>query len=99
MDAGLTTISEKDIAKHVPTAQSFVTRMVVMESSDGKSGTEIAGTGRRFVSTVSAGNLRKTREVELAKTVAAVRPDDQLMSIPQHTLLYRARRGIAVALA
>ena len=28
-----------------------------------------------------------------------MRPDDQLMSIAQHTLLYRARRGIAIALA
>ena len=99
MDTGLTTISEKDIAKHVPTAQSFVTRMVVMESSDGKSGTEIAGTGRRFVSTVSTGNLRKTREVELIKTIQKIRADDQMMSIGQHTLLYRTRRGIAVALA
>jgi ATPase family associated with various cellular activities (AAA) len=99
MDAGLTTISEKDIAKHVPTAQSFVTRMVVMEATDGKSGTEIAGTGRRFVSTVSTGNLRKTREVELTKTIQKIRPDDQMLSIGQHTLLFRARRGIAVALA
>ncbi len=99
MDAGLTTISEKDIAKHIATAQSLVTRMVVMESSDGKSGTEIAGTGRRFVSTVSAGNLRKTREVELLKTIQKVRPDDAMLSIGQHTLLFRTRRGIAVALA
>ncbi len=99
MDAGLTTISEKDIAKHIATAQSFVTRMVVMESSDGKSGTEIAGTGRRFVSTVSTGALRKTREVELLKSIQKVRPDDAMLSIGQHTLLYRTRRGIAVALA
>ena len=99
MDAGLTTISEKDIAKHVPTAQSFVTRMVVMESTDGKSGTEIAGTGRRFVSTVSAGNLRKTREVELVKSIQKIRADDSMLSIGQHTLLFRTRRGIAVALA
>jgi hypothetical protein len=99
MDAGLTTLNEKDIAKHVPTAQSFVTRMVVMESSDGKSGTEIAGTGRRFVSTVSSGNLRKTREVELIKTIQKVRADDSMLSIGQHTLLFRTRRGICVALA
>ena len=48
---------------------------------------------------MSVGSVRKTREVELTKTVASIRPDDQLMTIPQHTLLYRARRGIAVALA
>ncbi|PWK63839.1 AAA family ATPase [Aminobacter sp. AP02] len=99
MDTGLTTISEADIEKHRATAQSFITRIVVLEDSSGQSGTALAGTNRRFVSTVSTGSIRKTREVELQKTVTAVRPDDQLMSIPQHTLLFRARRGIAVALA
>ncbi|BBD39196.1 ATPase AAA [Aminobacter sp. Y103A] len=99
MDTGLTTISEADIEKHRATAQSFITRIVVLEDSSGQSGTALAGTSRRFVSTVSAGSIRKTREVELQKTVTAIRPDDQLMSIPQHTLLFRARRGIAVALA
>jgi hypothetical protein len=99
MDTGLTTISEADIEKHRATAQSFITRIVVLEDSSGQSGTALAGTNRRFVSTVSAGSIRKTREVELVKTVTAIRPDDQLMSIPQHTLLFRARRGIAVALA
>jgi energy-coupling factor transporter ATP-binding protein EcfA2 len=99
MDTGLTTISEADIEKHRATAQSFITRIVVLEDSSGQSGTALAGTNRRFVSTVSTGSIRKTREVELQKTVTAIRPDDQLMSIPQHTLLFRARRGIAVALA
>ncbi|WP_269930680.1 AAA family ATPase [Aminobacter sp. HY435] len=99
MDTGLTTISEADIEKHRATAQSFITRIVVLEDSSGQSGTTLAGTNRRFVSTVSTGSIRKTREVELQKTVTAIRPDDQLMSIPQHTLLFRARRGIAVALA
>jgi hypothetical protein len=99
MDTGLTTIPEADIEKHRATAQSMITRIVVLEDSARESGTALAGTGRRFVSTVSAGSVRKTREVELAKTVAAVRPDDNLLSIPQHTLLYRARRGIAIALA
>ena len=77
----------------------MITRIVVLEDASGQSSTALAGTGRRFVSTVSTGSVRRTREVELAKTVASVRPDDQLMSIPQHTLLYRARRGIAIALA
>jgi len=99
MDTGLTTIAEADIEKHRPTAQSMITRVVVLEDSRGTSNTQLAGTGRRFVSTVSTGSVRKTREVELAKTVAAIRPDDQLMGIGQHTLLYRTRRGIAVALA
>ncbi|WP_295811177.1 AAA family ATPase [uncultured Nitratireductor sp.] len=99
MDTGLTTIDEKDIEKYRATAQSLVTRFVVLQSDNGRSGTEIAGTGRRFVSTVSTGALRKTREVELAKTVAAIRQGDPMLSIPQHTLLFRARRGAAVALA
>ena len=99
MDTGLTTIPEADIEKHRATAQSMITRVVVLEDSSRESGTALAGTGRRFVSTVSAGSVRKTREVELTKTVASVRPDDQLLSIAQHTLLYRARRGIAIALA
>ncbi len=99
LDTGLTTIPEDDIERHRPTAQSFVTRLVVLEDNDGRSGTELAGTGRRFISTVSTGSLRRTREVELAKTIAAVRPGDQMLSILQHTLLFRARRGIAVALA
>ncbi|QPC85333.1 AAA family ATPase [Mesorhizobium sp. NBSH29] len=99
MDAGLTTIAEADIEKHRATAQLMITRFVVMEDASAKSGTALAGTGRRFVSTVSTSALRNTREVELVKTVAGIRPDDQLMSIGQHSVLYRARRGIAVALA
>jgi hypothetical protein len=99
MDTGLTTLREADIEKHRPTAQSLVTRLVVLEDTGGRSPTALAGTGRRFVSTVSTGALRRSREVELAKTIAAVRPDDPMMSILQHTVLYRARRGLAVALA
>ena len=99
MDAGLTTIAEADIEKHRATAQSMITRVVVMEASTGQSNTALAGTGRRFVSPVSTGSLSKTREVDLTKAVASVKPDDQLMGIGQHTLLFRARRGLAVALA
>ena len=99
MDTGLTTISEADIEKHRAAAQSMITRVIVMEDASRDSSTPLAGTGRRFVSTVSAGSVRRTREVELTKTVASIRPDDQLMTIAQHTLLFRARRGIAIALA
>jgi len=99
MDTGLTAIAEADIKKHRALAQSFITRIVVLEDGSGRSQTELAGTGRRFVSTVSTGAVRRTREVELARTVQAVRPDDQLLTIAQHTLLYRARRGLAVAMA
>jgi hypothetical protein len=99
MDIGLTRIDEDDIARHRATAQSFVTRIIVMEDAGDKSGTALAGTGRRFVSTVSTGGVRRTREVELMKQIGAVRPDDQMLTPVQHNLLYRARRGIAVALA
>ncbi|WP_419694465.1 AAA family ATPase [Mesorhizobium muleiense] len=99
MDTGLTTISEAAIEKHRATAQSFITRIVVLEDPSRESGTALAGTNRRFVSTVSVGSVRRTREVELSKTVAAVHPDDQLLSIAQHMLLYRTRRGLAIALA
>jgi hypothetical protein len=99
MDTGLTTISEADVEKHRATAQSFVTRVIVMEDGSGQSQTALAGTGRRFVSTVTTGAVQKTREVELAKRIQAVRPDDPIMGIGQHSLLYRARRGIQVALA
>ncbi len=99
MDTGLTTIDEKDIDKHRSTAQSMVTRVIVLEASTGLSNTALAGTGRRFVSTVSTGSVQRTKEVELAKRIAALRPDDQMLSILQHTLLFRARRGLSVALA
>ncbi len=99
MDTGLTTISEADVEKHRATAQSFVTRIVVLEDSSGQSQTALAGTGRRFVSTVTPSAVQKTREVELAKRIQAVRPDDPIMGIGQHTLLFRARRGVQVALA
>ncbi|QND56367.1 AAA family ATPase [Mesorhizobium huakuii] len=99
MDTGLTTIPEASIEKHRATAQSFITRIVVLEDPARESGTALAGTNRRFISTVSVGSVRRTREVELTKTVGAVHPDDQLLTIPQHTLLFRARRGTAIALA
>ena len=99
MDTGLTTISEADVDKHRALAQSFITKIVVLEDGDGGSQTALAGTGRRFVSTVATGSVRRTREVELSKTISAVRPDDPILSIGQHTLLYRARRAIQVALA
>lgn len=99
MDTGLTTIPEAAVEKHRAMAQSFITRIVVLEDPSRESGTALAGTNRRFVSTVSVGSVRRTREVELAKTVAAVHPDDQLLTIAQHTLLFRARRGTAIALA
>ncbi|WP_411032971.1 AAA family ATPase [Shinella sp. BYT-45] len=99
LNAGLTTIHEDDIAKHQAAAQSLVSKLVILESEDGKSGTALAGTGRRFVSTVSTAGARRTREVELAKTIQSVRAADPLLSPQQHAVLYRSRRGLQVALA
>ncbi|MEZ5808636.1 MAG: hypothetical protein R3D65_13305 [Zhengella sp.] len=45
MDTGLTTIHEDDVARHLATAQSFVTRMVVMEDGDGRSPRRWRSTG------------------------------------------------------
>jgi hypothetical protein len=99
LNTGLTAIPEEDIARHMATAQSMVTRMVTLESEGGAGGTTIAGTGRRFVPTVSTSGVRKTREVSLASAIQAIRPGDQMLSPAQHALLYRARRGIMVGLA
>jgi len=101
MDTGLTTIPEASIEKHRATAQSFITRIVVLEDPSRESGTALAGTNRRFVSTVSVGSVRRTREVELSKTVGAVHPDDQLLNHPAaHASVSRpARHAIALAVS
>jgi hypothetical protein len=99
LNAGLTAIPEEDIAKHQSIAQSFVSKIVMLENDGGTSGTALAGTGRRFVSTVSTGGTRRTREVSLASVIQQVRPADQMLSPNQHALLYRARRGIMIGLA
>lgn len=99
LNAGLTTLHEDDIAKYQAVAQGLVTRLIILEADDPASSTALAGTGRRFVSTVSTAGQRRTRDVELIKTIQSVRSGDPLMSPVQHALLYRARRGAQVALA
>ena len=99
MDIGLTTLDEKDVEKHIAIAQSLVTKTIVMEAASGKSKTEIAGTRRRFVSTVSTAGSRTSREVELAKTLLALTPGDTMLSPAQHNILFKTRRALAVALA
>jgi len=99
MDTGLTTIDEKDIAKHITTAQSLVTKLILLEAKDNKSKTELAGTRRRFVSTVSTAGSKSTREVEFTKTLSSVKADDSMLSPVQHGILFKTRRAIAVALA
>ncbi len=99
MDTGLTTIDEKQIAKHLTTAQSLVTKLILMEARDDKSKTEIAGTRRRFVSTVSTRGMKSSRELEFTKTLSSIAPDDSMLSPVQHNILFKTRRAIAVALA
>ncbi|MEN9896030.1 MAG: hypothetical protein RIR97_1882 [Pseudomonadota bacterium] len=99
LNAGLSLIHEDGIARHLAVAQSLVTKIVLLESDGPADGTSIAGTGRRFVSTVSSAPLRRTREVELSKAIAAVPPADPVLSPRQHAVLYRARRGVQIALA
>ena len=97
-DTGLTTIDERDIARHLATAEALVSRTVVLQEGEG-SRTSLAGTGRRFVSTVRVGDTRRTREVSLKDSLHAVDVDDPTLSIAQHTVLVRTRRGIQIALA
>lgn len=99
LNAGLTTIHEDDIAKHQAMAQSLVTKLVILESDDNRSGTTLAGTNRRFVSTVSTAGTRRTREVELAKTIQSVHVADPMLTPQQHAVLFRSRRGLQVASA
>ncbi len=77
MDIGLTTLDEDDIARHLPSAQSLVTQCSVMEASSGKSKTALAGTRRRFVSTVSTAGVRSARKVELEKTLSSIKANRQ----------------------
>ena len=100
MDTGLTTLPEKDILKHLSTAQSLVDRAtVVVKSDSSRSKTEIAGTRRRFVSTISTGPSQTSVNVKIRSTIQDIAPLDGMLSIAQHTLLFRLRRALAVALA
>lgn len=99
-NTGISAIHEDDIEKHAATALALVTRAVVIEASAPAAATVLAGTGRRHVSAVSVpgGGARATRQVEFIKTVEKT-GKETLLSIPQHALVYRAKRGIAIALA
>lgn len=97
--SGLTTIHEDEIKAHLSTAQMLITRFITLEQGDTRSSTPLAGTRRRFVSTVSSRGTRRTNEVELAQTLKSVNADDDLLSVAQHNLLFRTRRGAAIALA
>ena len=100
MDIGLTTLREEDIAPHIPTAQSMLQRSaVVVQEKDNKSKTALAGTRRRFVSTVGGAGRQKSADVRVLDTITGITPEDSMLSIAQHSLAYRLRRGLAVGLA
>ena len=99
MDIGLTTLKESDIEKHIPVAQSLVTNFVQVVTGKAESKTELAGTRRRFVSTVSTSGTKSTNKIEFLNTVAAVNEGDSMLSLAQHGLVYKTRRAIAVSLA
>lgn len=99
MDIGLTTLSEEDIQKHILVAQSLVTKVAVIEAAKSKSKTELAGTRRRFIQTVNTSGARSSRNVELTKALSSINKDDKMLSVAQHSVLYKTRRAFAVALA
>ena len=99
MDIGLTTIPEEDIAKHLAGAYQMLERVSLTIADDRKADTSLAGTQRRFISTISSANLRKTAEVKLIERIAAVTPGDPLLSPAQHSLVHGLRRAFAVGMA
>lgn len=99
LNAGLTILGEDELARHLAVAQGLVTRAIVIGPGGEPRGSAIAGTGRRFVQTVSTGPVRQTRDIELQKTIQAVHGADPMLSPQGHQVLYRARRGAQVGLA
>ncbi len=99
MDSALTTLNESDIEKHLPIAQSMVTQFVIVTTGKAESKTELAGTRRRFVSTVSTAGAKSTNKVELSKSIGALGAGDGMLSLAKHGLLYKTRRAVAVSLA
>jgi hypothetical protein len=98
-DASLIRIDEAQIAKHRDQAQAIITKFTVMEDEAAGSSTTIAGTGRRFVSPVASGGLRKAKEIEFGKTVAAVTSGEGILTPRQHGLVYALRRAAGIGLA
>ena len=83
MDVGQTALKETEIEKHLAVAQSLVTQFVVVSSGKAESNTEIAGTRRRFVSTVSTTGTKSTNKVELTNTIGAINAGDGMLSLAQ----------------
>ena len=102
IDTGLSAIHEDDINKHLGTAQGLIAKVSVVESGETSVTTAAAGLSRRPISALSpsltAAATRTTRSVEFLKTVEKI-GSDPLLSPAQHSLVYRAKRGLAIALA
>ncbi len=100
MDIGLTTLREEDIIPHIATAQAMMQRSAVIVTEKGnKSKTALAGTRRRFVSAVATDGLQRSADVRILDAISAISPEDSMLSLAQHSLAYRLRRGLAVGLA
>jgi hypothetical protein len=100
MDIGLTTLRDSDLAKHLPGAQSLMERAsLIVSDADTKSKTPLAGTRRRFVSTISSAPGQRAVEIRVFDAIAAVNADDTMLSIAQHNLAFRLRRAMTVGLA
>lgn len=97
MDIGLTTLSESDIAGHIGTMQAMLERASIVVTEDrSRSSTELAGTRRRFVSTISTAPQRQARDIRFLHRLQAIHPDDTLLTPEEHALAYKLRRGMAV---
>ncbi len=99
MDIGLTTLPDEDIAKHLDTAYRLMERVTVSVDDPGGGRPDVAGTGRRFVSTVATGGLKRSANVSLIERISGVTPDDPMLSPGQHSLIYGLRRGLAIGFA
>lgn len=99
MDIGLTTLRDEDIDKHLSGAYQMLERVTVNIDDDGKSKGEVAGTRRRFVSTVATGGLKRSQSVTLIEQISSVTQDDPMLSPGQHSVIFGLRRALAIGLA
>jgi len=99
MDIGLTTLRDEDIDKHLAGAYQMLQRVAVTVDDRAEGQTPLAGTRRRFVSTVATGGLKRSVPVSLIERISAVTPDDPMLTPAQHALIFGLRRGLAIGLA
>lgn len=99
MDIGLTTLPDEDIEKHLSSAYQMLERITVSIDDGGKSKPEVAGTRRRFVSTVATSGLKKSAPVNLIERINAISRNDPMLSPGQHSVIFGLRRALAIGLA